>query len=75
MFLSDVWALLLTAPIHCRGSIGVLHFSKSFSIKKNILIYILDGLRVSTFSVNFHFLGELSLNCPAFADGWPNLIP
>ncbi len=22
MFLSDVWTLILTAPIHCRGSIG-----------------------------------------------------
>ncbi len=22
MFLSAVWALILTAPIHCRGSIG-----------------------------------------------------
>ncbi len=22
MFLSSVWTLILTAPIHCRGSIG-----------------------------------------------------
>ncbi len=29
MFLSAVWTLILTAPIHCRGSIGELHFSKS----------------------------------------------
>ncbi len=31
MFLSAVWTLILTAPIHCRGSIGdaMLHFSKS----------------------------------------------
>ncbi len=36
MFLSAVWTLILTAPIHCRGSIGeystvcdiMLHFSK-----------------------------------------------
>ncbi len=29
MFLSAVWTLILTAPIHCRGFIGEQHFSKS----------------------------------------------
>ncbi len=32
MFISRVWTLILTAPIHCRRSIGeqaMLHFSKS----------------------------------------------
>ncbi len=40
MFLSAVWTFILTAPIHCRGSIGE---------------QMMDGLRVSTFSANFHF--------------------
>ncbi len=37
MFLSAVWTLILTAPIHCRGSIGeqvILNFSKSVLMKK-----------------------------------------
>ncbi len=38
MFLFSVWTLILTASIHCRGSIGErvmysLHFSKSIQIK------------------------------------------
>ncbi len=33
---SAVWTLILTAPIHCRGSIGdlMLNFSKSVLSKK-----------------------------------------
>ncbi len=49
--LSITWTLILTAPIHCRGSTGeqvMLNFS-------NKLIYILDGQRVSTFAGNVHF--------------------
>ncbi len=47
MFLSDVWTLILTAPIHCRGSIGeqVMQcqiFPNLFRWR-NKLIYILDG--------------------------------
>ncbi len=53
MFLSAVWTLILTAPIHCRSD-EMLHFSKS--IKP---IYILYGLRASTFS----FLGKLACFC------------
>ncbi len=37
MFLSAVWTLILTAPIHCRGSTGeqvMLNFSKSDVMKK-----------------------------------------
>ncbi len=37
MFLSAVWTLILTAPIHCRGSIAkdlILNFSKSVLMKK-----------------------------------------
>ncbi len=61
MFLSALWTLILTAPIHCRGSIDpseiMLNFSKCFDEKTNKLIYILDGLReFSKFSVfNFYF--------------------
>ncbi len=43
MFLSAVWALILTAPIHCRGSIGeqvILHFSKSVLMKKQINLHL-----------------------------------
>ncbi len=42
MFLSTVWTLILTAPIHYSGW-------------KNKLIYILDSLRLSEFSASFHF--------------------
>ncbi len=48
MFLSAVWTLILTAPIHCRGSIGELHFSKSDEETNS-----LGALRVSIFSVIF----------------------
>ncbi len=38
MFLSAVWTLILTAPIHCKGSICeqvmYWHFSKSVLMKK-----------------------------------------
>ncbi len=38
VFLSAVWTLILTAPIHCRGSSGVIiNFSKSVPMKKLIL--------------------------------------
>ncbi len=46
MFSSAVWTLILTAPIHCTGS---------------KLVYILGGLRMSTFSSNFHFWVNYSL--------------
>ncbi len=40
--------------IHWWENPAMLNFSKSFPTKKQ-LIYILDGLRVSKFSTNFHF--------------------
>ncbi len=43
--------------IHWWASDGMLHFSKSFTMKKK-LIYTMDGLRVSRFSGTFRFLGE-----------------
>ncbi len=45
MFLSAVWTLILTAPIHCRGSIAE---QISPSISK-------DGLGWSAFLAYFHF--------------------
>ncbi len=54
MFLSAVWTLILTAPIHCRWSIGeqvMLKFSKSVLMKK------LTPLGWPTFNANFHFGG------------------
>ncbi len=43
IFLSAVWTLILTAPIHCRASIGetvMLHFSKSVPIKKQTHLHL-----------------------------------
>ncbi len=59
MFLSAVWTLILTAPIHCRGSNWwatdvKLNFSKSV-LMNNKLIDISDGLRVKTFEANCTF--------------------
>ncbi len=60
MFLSAVWTLILTAPIHCRGSNWwatdvKLNFSKSV-LMNNKLIDISDGLRVKTFKQIVHFV-------------------
>ncbi len=50
MFLSAVWTLILTAPIHCRGSIGEqvtqCYISPNLFSWRNKLIYILNGLNV-----------------------------
>jgi len=50
MFLSAVWTLILTAPIHCRASIGeqVMQCYISPNLMKK-LIYIVDDLKVKTF--------------------------
>ncbi len=63
MFLSAVWTLILTAPIHCRRSFGddvVLHFSKYVLRKKQTNLY-LGWPEASTFTANVLFLGELFL--------------
>ncbi len=62
MFLSAVWTLILTAPIHCRGSIGeqVMHCSIS-TIQFWWRNKLMNGLRVSTFSANFQFWVNYSL--------------
>ncbi len=54
--------------IHFRGSIGeqsdgMLNF---FIRWRNRLIYILDGLRVSTFSANFHFWVNYSFKAAVY---------
>ncbi len=57
ILLSAVWTLILTAPIHCRGSIGEQVTQCYISPKwySEEAIYVLDGLEVSTFSENVHF--------------------
>ncbi len=67
MFLSAVWTLILTAPIHCRGSNGEqvmqCYISTNLSPWRNKLIYILDGLRPeSKFSAYFLFWVNYSFN-------------
>ncbi len=59
MFLSSVWTLILTAPIHCRAStdkqVMQCNFYPNLFRWRNKRISILDDLRVWTFSTNFHF--------------------
>ncbi len=59
MFLSAVWTLILTAPIHCRGSIAEqvikCYISPNLFWWRNKLIYVLDDLRGSRFSANWYF--------------------
>ncbi len=67
MFLSAAWTLILTAPIHCRGSNGEqvmqCYISTNLSPWRNKLIYILDGLRPeSKFSAYFLFWVNYSFN-------------
>ncbi len=58
MFLSAVWTLILTAPIHCRGSFGEQWCNTKF-LQIYSIIYILDSLRTSTFQQIKIFLSEL----------------
>ncbi len=64
MWLSAVWTLILTAPIHCRASTGEQVMERYISPNlfwwRNKLI--LDGLRVSTFSAKCHFWVNYSFN-------------
>ncbi len=53
MFLSAVWTLILTAPIHCRASISVL-----MEIQSHLHLGWPEGEICSKIS----FLGELFLN-------------
>ncbi len=59
MFLSAVWTLILTAPIHCRASITkqvMLHFSKSVPMKKQTHLLWPEGKETLS---ELSFLGEL----------------
>ncbi len=49
MFLSAVWSLILTAPIHYRASIGEQVISLNLMKKQTHLLYTLDVLRLSSF--------------------------
>ncbi len=70
MFLSAVWTLILTAPIHCRGYIGeqvmlnLLNLSKSVQMKKLIHLHLgwFEGEHIFNKSFRFYiFFGELFL--------------
>ncbi len=58
MFLSSVWTLILTAPIHCRASIAETvmqcYISPNLFRSRNKLIYILDGKMVSKRSFTWY---------------------
>jgi len=60
--LSAVWTLILTAPIHCRASIGesdvMLNFSKYVLMKKQTHLH-LGWPEDECISSTFSFLGEL----------------
>ncbi len=62
MFLSAVWTLILTAPIHCRGSTGEqvmqCYNSPNLFWRRNKFIYILNGWRDYSFkfpTINYSF--------------------
>ncbi len=62
MFLSAVWTLILTAPIHCRGSTGEqVKFSKSDVMKKQTHLHFRwpEGEYIF-FLVNYSFRGTVS---------------
>ncbi len=69
MFLSAVWTLILTAPIHWGGSIGEQVMECYISLNlfpwRNKRIYFLNGLRVSKFSSNFHDCVTVPLSASA----------
>ncbi len=60
MFLSAVWTLILTAPIHCRGSIDeqVMEFSNSPTLMKKQTLRWFQGDYIFN---KFSFLAELFL--------------
>ncbi len=64
MFLSAVWTLILTAPIHCRGSIAEqvmeCYISQNLMKKQNHLL--LEWPEAEYILTKFSFLGELLLS-------------
>ncbi len=63
MFLSAVWTLILTAPIHCRGSIAetVMQCYISPNLMKKQTYLHLEWPKDEYMLSNFFFFGELSL--------------
>ncbi len=61
MFLSAVWTLILTAPIHCRASTGdaMLYFSKSVQMKKQTHLHL--GWSGYIYLASLHFGGTVPL--------------
>ncbi len=64
MFLSAVWTLILTAPIHCRASIGEqvmqCYISPNLYLWRNKHLHL--GWPESTFSAYLHFWVNYSFN-------------
>ncbi len=69
MFLSAVWTLILTAPIHCKGSIAEQVMECFPKTDEETNSKILDGLRVSKFSANFHFWVNYSFKWGVIKEG------
>ncbi len=67
MYLSAVWTLILTAPIHCIGSVSKYCNSQYILMKTQTrcvkLIHILDSLRVNTLLAHFHFYVDYFFSC------------
>ncbi len=62
IFLSAVWTLILTAPIHCRASIAETLMQRHIStnlMKKQTHPNLIDGLMMRTFSADFHVFYKL----------------
>ncbi len=59
MVLSTVWTLVLTAPIHCRGSDVMLNLSKSVPTTKQTNLHL--GWPEGKISTNVHFLWTIPL--------------
>ncbi len=74
----QLFGLILTAPIHCRGHIGkqviAMQSSPNLFWRRNKLIYILDDLRVSTFSANVIFCVNYSFNNHCVIKIWARFV-
>ncbi len=66
MFLSAVWTLILTAPIHCKASIGNAKFHQICSDKRNKLMYLCS----KSFKYDLYKLSHLHIRTPTLAVHW-----
>ncbi len=70
MFLSAVWTLILTAPIHCRGSIGEklmqCYISPNLFWYRNRLMYLCS----KSFKYDLYKLSHLHIRTPTLAVHW-----